>query len=87
VERFQAIEDLIREVEAKAADEPDTLALLVALIKLATRSEVDPYLLNGILIQGIASTVSARIPRRRRHQVAVECVRLLLDRLQADGTI
>jgi hypothetical protein len=81
VERFQALDDLIREVEAKAADEPETLALTVALIKLATRSEVDPYL------QGIASTVSTRIPRRRRQQVAVECVRLLLDRLQADGTI
>ena len=40
--RFEAIEDLIRQVETKAADEPDTLALL--LVKFA---EVDRYLLNG----------------------------------------
>jgi hypothetical protein len=50
--RFQAVEDLIRQVETKAADEPDTLALVVALIKLVIRSEVDPYLLSGILIEG-----------------------------------
>ena len=33
--RYQAIEDLIREVETKAADEPDTLALVIVLIKFA----------------------------------------------------
>jgi hypothetical protein len=84
---FPAVEELIREVEAKAADEPDTLALLVALIKIVIRSEVDPYLLNGVLVQGIASTVSSRIPSRRKRQVARETVRLLLERLQAGGAL
>jgi hypothetical protein len=42
--RLQAIEDLIRQAEAKAADEPDTLALVVALIKFAVRSEIDLWL-------------------------------------------
>jgi hypothetical protein len=87
VERFQAIEDLIREVEAKAADEQDTLALTVAIIKLVTRSEVDPYLLNGVFIEAIANTINSRIPRRRKKQVAVEAVRLLLARLQASGAL
>ena len=81
--RYQAIEDLIRETEAKAAAEADTLALVVAPIKFAVRSEVDPYLLNGVLIEGIASTINNRIPEHRKRQVAVEAVRLLLERLQA----
>ena len=84
--RFQAVEDLIRQVETKAADEPDTLALVVALIKFAVRSEIDPYLLNGVLIEGIASTIR-RIPVRRRRQVATETIRVLLERLQAGGAI
>jgi hypothetical protein len=55
--------------------------------KFVTRSEVDPYLINCILIEGIASTGNDRIPPCRRHQVAVEAVRLLLERLQANGAI
>ena len=85
--RYQAIENLIREVETKAADEPDMLALVIALIKFAVRSEIDPYLLNGMLIEGIASTINKRIPRRRKRQVAVEAVRLLLERLQVGGAL
>ena len=84
--RIQAVEDPIRQVETKAADEPDTLALVVALIKFATQSEVDPYLLNGVLIEGIASTIR-RIPGRRRRQVVVQTIRLLLERLQVGGAI
>ena len=39
------------------------------------------------LIEGIASTINKRIPRRRKRQVAVEAVRLLLERLQASGAL
>ena len=85
--RFQAIEDLIRQVETKAANEPDTLALVVALIKVAVRSEVDPYLLNGVLIEAIANTIHSRFPGRRRRQVATETIRLLQERLQDGGAI
>ena len=87
MERFQAIEDLIREVEAKAADEPGTLALTVALIKSIVRSDIDPYLLSGVFVEAIANTINSRIPRRRKKQVAVEAVRLLLARLQASGAL
>jgi hypothetical protein len=85
--RFQAVEDLIRQVETKAANEPDVLALLVALIKIVTRSEVDPYLLNGLLIEALANTIDSRIPAHRRRKVATEAIRLLLERLQASGAI
>jgi hypothetical protein len=85
--RFQVVEDLIREAETKAANEPDTLALVVALVELAVRSEIDPYLLSGILIEGIASTLTHRIPEDRRREVSVQAVRLLHERLQAGGAI
>jgi hypothetical protein len=67
---FLVVEDLIREAETKAANEPDTLALLIALIKVVIRSEVDPYLLNGVLIEAIATTVNNRFPDPRRRQEA-----------------
>jgi hypothetical protein len=85
--RFQAVDDLIREIEAKSADETDTLALLVAVLKFVIQSEVDPYLLNGVLIESIANTVKNRVPGRRRQRVAMETVRLLIERLRAEGTI
>ena len=85
--RFRAVDDLIREIEAKLADEADTLAILVALLKLVIRSETDPYLLNGVLIESISTTVKSRIPNRRKQRVAQETVRLLIERLRADGTI
>jgi hypothetical protein len=79
------LKDLFCQVEAEAANEPDALALLVALIKVVVRTDVDPYLLNGVPIEAIAATVNSRFPDRRRRQVAIEAVRLLLDRLQASG--
>ena len=84
---FQAVEDLIRQVEAKAANESDTLALVVALIKFAVQSEVDPYPLSGTMIEGIASTIISRIPEDRKREVAAQAIRLLHERLQAGGAI
>ena len=83
--RFQAVEDLIRQVEAKGGDEPDLLALVVTLIKFAVRSEIDPYLLNGVLIEAITNTIHSHIPGSLRRQVATETIRMLLERLQAGG--
>ena len=85
--RFEAVEDLLRQVETKAADEPDTLALLVALIKFVIRSDIDPYLLSGALIEGVASTLASRIPDDRKREVATQAIRLLHERLQANGAI
>ena len=83
--RFQAVEDLIRRVETRAAKEPDAPALVVALVKFVTQSEVDPYLLSGVLIEGIVSVIDSRIPEDRKREVAVQAIRLLHERLQAGG--
>jgi hypothetical protein len=85
--RFSAVEDLIREVDAKAAEKPYIPVLLVTFIEFVTRSEVDPGLLNRIFIERIASTVTDRLPPRRSPLVAVESTRVLLERLQATRAI
>jgi hypothetical protein len=63
------------------------LALVVAIIKFFVRSEIDPYLLSGVLIEGIATTLSCRVPEDRRREVAEQALRLLHERLQAGGAI
>ena len=84
---FPDLEKLIGQIEATATDAPDPLAILVALMKMAIASEADPYMLAGALIEGIAVTVAQKIPPERQGDVAVQCVRLLRDRLAARGAI
>jgi hypothetical protein len=83
---FPDLETLIRQIEATASDSADPLAILVALMKMTIASEADPYMVAGALIEGIVATVAQRMPERQG-DVAVECVRLLRDRLAAGGLI
>jgi hypothetical protein len=57
------------------------------MLKTVVASDADPYPLAGAPVEGIAATISARIPPERQGQVAVETVRLLRDRLRARGAI
>lgn len=85
--RYPELEALIRNVEAKASDELDPLAVVALLLKLTIRSEADPYLLIGQLVEGIAETVVRRIPAEKQGEVAVNTIRLFCDRLEARGVI
>jgi hypothetical protein len=86
-DRSPALDALIREVEARAAEKPDTVAIMVGVLKLVIASDADPYLLSGALVEGIASTIVQRIPDEKRGEVGVEAVRLLRDRLRAYGIV
>ena len=55
-------------------------------MRIVIRSDADPYLLNGALIEGIA-TIMQRIPAEKREEVAVQAVRLLRCRLREKGAI
>jgi hypothetical protein len=46
-DRPAALDALIRDAEAAAADQTDPLAVLVMLMRMVIRSDADPYLLNG----------------------------------------
>ena len=85
--RFPALDALIRDVETIAADQTDPLAVLILLMQMLIRSEVDPYLLNGALIEGIAATILQRIPVEKRGEASLEAMRLLRDQLRSHGAI
>ena len=86
-DRPAALDALIRDAEAAAADHTDPLAVLVMLMRMVIRSDADPYLLNGALIEGIATTIMQRIPAENWEEVAVQAVRLLRCRLREKGAI
>jgi hypothetical protein len=81
------LDAMIREVEARAAEGTDSIAILVGVLKLVIASEADPYLLSGALVEGIASTILQRIPEERRGATGVEAMRLLRDRLHTYGIV
>ena len=86
-DRPAALDALIRDTEDAAADHTDSLAVLVMLMRMVIRSDADPYLLNGALIEGIATTIMQRIPEERREDVSQLAMRVLHDRLRAKGAI
>jgi hypothetical protein len=82
-----AIEALIRDAEAAAANQTDPLAVLVMLMRMVIKSDADPYLLNGALIEGVATTIMQRIPAEMREVVSRQVMRVLHDRLREKGAI
>ena len=86
-DRSPNLDSLIRAAEASAAQHPDKLGALVAALKAISSSDVDPYLLSGVLIETITVTVIERVPPEKHGEVSVDIVRLLRDRLHAYGMI
>ena len=85
--RFPALDALIRDVETVAVDRADPLAVFMMLIQMLIRSEVDPHLLTGALIDGITATIMQRIPTEKRGEASLEAMRLLRDQLRSHGAI
>jgi hypothetical protein len=75
--RLAALADLA------AADHPDIVATLGAAIKGAVASDVDPYILMGTMIEGVAHTL-ASLPPERQGDTARAAVGLLVDRLRSE---
>ena len=65
----------------------NSLAVLVMLMRMVIRSDADPYLLTGALIEAITTTVMQRIPAEKREEVSLQTERLLHDRLREKGAI
>ncbi len=60
---------------------PDAVRAISDQIKQAIHDEVDPYLLAGALIEGIAMTLLSNIPEQKRMGVAKDVLKLLGARL------
>ena len=63
------------------------IAVLLMLMRMVIKSDADPYLLNGALIEGVATTIMQRIPAEMREEVSRQVMRLLHDRLRETGAI
>jgi hypothetical protein len=82
---YPAIDALIRRVQRVAADRPDPTHILAEVIAMIGASEADPYLVLGVLVEGIAHTVAHHIPAERQAATIAEVARLLSIRLKAHG--
>jgi hypothetical protein len=82
---FRAVDELIRRVQRAAADRPDPMHVLAQMISIIGESEVDPYEVLGVLIEGAAYTLTRHIPAERQVDTAITLVELLDERLKAHG--
>ena len=81
------IDKLIRLAERAAANGADPVQTLTDIIKVASQSDADPYLVIGVLLEGSVHTLESRIPSERQQDTAGALVRLIADRLQAKGLL
>jgi hypothetical protein len=82
---YRAVNDLIRRVQGVAANRPDPMHILAETISLIGESDVDPYAIVGVLIEGAVHTIAQYIPAERQADTAETALRLLEERLSAHG--
>ncbi len=79
----------VRKLSSQAAQAaalaPDTLADLSATIKTALQSEADPYVMLGVLLEGMTQTLITRIPPERHLGTLTAALVLLRRRLAERG--
>jgi hypothetical protein len=73
---------LAKEAGASVAD---PVGALTNIIRILANSEADPYLVMGVLIEGAVYTLRTTIPGERHQDCGPALVRILVDRLQANG--
>lgn len=80
---FTSVAALRAQVEGVAAQSPNAIRTISDQIKAAIRGEVDPYVLTGVLIEGIAMTILAGIPAEKQTIVSADVICLLYARLDS----
>ena len=83
---FPAITNLIQQLQQQNA-QPDGLRELIAAIRKVIETHPDAHSLAGALVEGVAVTICTRVPEDQRAEVALACLQLLHDRLEAGGAI
>jgi len=83
--RFRAVDELIRRVQRVAADRADPMHILAQMITLIGESDVDPYAILGVLVEGAVHTITRHIRDERRPDAAAMLLQLLEERLSAHG--
>ena len=81
----RAVRRLITQVEQAAAQAPDPLADLSRMIKVCLESEADPYVMLGVLVEGMTQTLVTRIPPERHATTVAAALVTLRERLAQRG--
>ncbi|MGA3399378.1 MAG: hypothetical protein ABSC95_09160 [Acetobacteraceae bacterium] len=79
------VRTLSSQAEQAASQAPDPLAELSVAIKTALRSEADPYVMLGVLLEGMTQTLITRIPPERHLGTLTAALVLLRQRLADRG--
>jgi hypothetical protein len=80
-----AVRKLSSQAAQAAAQTPDPLADLSLAIKAALQTDADPYVMLGVLLEGMTQTLITRIPPGRHHGTLSAALVLLRQRLAARG--
>lgn len=80
-----AVRRLSSQAAQAAAQAPDQLAVLSVAIKAALQSEADPYVMLGVLLEGMTQTLITRVPPERHLGTLTAALVLLRQRLAARG--
>jgi hypothetical protein len=78
---FAAVTQLIEQVEQSAARDVDIAHRLIEDIVMAVRTDTDPSLLIGVLLEGIAEAVLELLPAPERRDTGIALCGLLWDRI------
>lgn len=73
--------NLIRLAEQAARSESDPVEAIAGNIRRAAEDNADPYLLVGVLLEGIVHVTRTEIPTVRREETACAVLKLLADRM------
>jgi hypothetical protein len=82
---YRDADDLIRRVQRVAANRPDPMHILAETISLIGESDVDPYAIVGVLIEGAVHRIDQHVPAERQAETAATVLRLLELRLSSHG--
>jgi hypothetical protein len=81
----RTVRKLSSQADQAAARVPDKLAELSVAIKTSLQSEADPYVMLGVLLEGMTQTLITRIPPERHLGTLTAALVLLRQRLAARG--
>ena len=81
----RTVRKLSSQAQQAAAQVPDPLAELSVAIKAALQSEADPYVMLGVLLEGMTQILVTRIPPGRHHGTLSAALVMLRQRLAAGG--
>ena len=80
---FNALNAMLQDVQRTTTATLNATQAVSNAVKQAIREEADPHILAGALVEGIATTLLARIPEECRHGVANDLLVLLYNKLDA----